>query len=509
MPEALDQQLENSHSDILLLAKILGYENIDKKSARIGLANQAMEAVLSKDVFAYEHKLSFIEKLISNIIQPFANKLQYTDSSSCLELFFTFPDGSKAKLRGLLENELEKFINKEQENELREFLDGVLFQEPAYYKYLLTERTSIQVFSPICFSFDSEELNLFLNKLKNDVFAKTSGSKALIINGSGVSGSGQVVTLGYDPEEKEWNLLDPNQAIVRTSETDRITKKLMMIFQYANYINLAMDIYGLKQEKKSLSPSFMTLQQELEKQLQADSAKLTRVDSVGNTLLVLAAQNEYDQWIEIVLKASEDPNYAYDKEEAKLLRYTLCFNMKENNIGVMKDLLEQDINPNKVIDMSGMTLIHLAALLQNIEMISLLVHYGADIEINNNMQKTAVDYFKGDRNQLLAVVEQHAKNMLTGIKNHIEIFPWNVKEGHEKIINDKKRVILLPKHVKLQWDEIKKAENHEIYWYKALKKVIHIAQIALRYDNEAKKTQEYYGFFMASNHQTIRKNFFL
>lgn len=123
---------------------------------------------------------------------------------------------------------------------------------------------------------------------------------------------------------------------------------------------------------------------ENEKEMVADSA------DINNDLIEAVDENDI-QKVQGLLKDGADPNF---KDEYGLIPLSISYFSEESNNftynEVIKVLLEEGANPNLAVNDNNDTALSFAVLRENVELIKVLLAYGADPLIKNNEGLSAI-----------------------------------------------------------------------------------------------------------------------
>jgi len=407
----------------------MGYE-IDYKGLCSGIATMALQAIIAKNIRTFEERRNLITRLIKIIIQSISFGLDSANKYLITYQEILKSDKNTAEeflqqLRGVFNHLIEtNAIKPITILELKGFIDGiVIHQNPSKYKEFIPgeirgqnfrvalsvtspvdlEKNGIYEFKPMCYSFTMKELTLFLEKLKNDVFCIGTGSKAVVIGGDIPSNTdaivGHAITIGYNPERKEWYLIESDQSLIKTENHNIISKEIMKIYGVNVYAYFTMDFYGNNSEKELLAPLLAQIQNELMNNIKMHQNQFTASDL--SKLLFLAVSAQYEEWVECIL-ASEG-------------------------------------NPNSV-DEEGFSLLDYAITTKNLNITSLLIKYGAQSnldrrDIKNKFNETPVEKIQLEETGKLTekIIEEEVKNKNNlEVSGHYSLFQQNEQKIQEE-----------------------------------------------------------------------------
>lgn len=604
-----------NHSDIILLGKILNY-HMDNEGVCSGISTMGMQAILAEDIETFEARRDFITDLIIKVLK--AHPLKNIEKSAEVYLgVITNLEKEKrndiisallGQLNDTLYDELDQLSPEEEKKwwEVEPFFDGIVIsQNSNQYADFLTEaprgqhfrvalpliapvaldQSGIHEFEKVCYSFDFQELEFYLQQMQK-IFSVTPSSKAINIVGSIASGrGGHSIVIGYDPKIEQWIFLNSDKKLVRTNEASVIAKHIFEVYQHKGHVNLALDTYGLKTDKEILEQPFKEIKNAFIENLKSNPTTLNIFDSRNEGLLSIATKAKYVDWVKIILdimkenphlkcdvdqcdikkntplsfalmvqdleimwlllQSKADANHV-DEKDNTLLSYAifhknlkmielllqygadpnkemsprehpgmfpLAYVINMNDEDILKLLLNYGADPNlKIPALSDYTATHVAAQLfkGNPAILQILIKHGADIDLESALSMTPLELIatKNNRDLIKAYAEKHANILLRSFKNHIETTDWKLKgalgfTGGEEIVLNDGTVKVVPRNVKLQWDEIKLAESGQKNNRTALKALIKIGKEAPFNKYRAKMTRQYLSLFQNSDPEKI------
>ena len=123
-------------------------------------------------------------------------------------------------------------------------------------------------------------------------------------------------------------------------------------------------------------------------------------------------EHGYLEWLRFLLDAGANPNHPQGKLDGQLSPLFLAIG--HNIFDAMKLLLERGADPN--LSFGGGTCLHIIAFNPRVEMLQLLLDYGADFGIKDDEGKLPMDVLEESR-------EYRKKSMpgFTGFENEVEI----------------------------------------------------------------------------------------
>ena len=131
----------------------------------------------------------------------------------------------------------------------------------------------------------------------------------------------------------------------------------------------------------------------------------TRDITSGETALHITVSRRDATWTRFLLQKGANPNIA-DKKGVMPLQIAVSLNFVDG----VEALLNGGANPN-LTNATGETPLITATLMRNVKMAQILLDKGADPDRADRSGRTARDYARqGDRNPVLALIEQSDKN---------------------------------------------------------------------------------------------------
>lgn len=372
--------------------KQLGYRS-DEGGICFGLAHMGMQAMhaelLSEGLATFNQRLLKIHEIYDAAMQETKSALS-TDTS----------DEFKAIFRTKLESKL-----KSESFDISAFFEGVeLYQNMIFYPQLFEERprhTAVSSASsmvlPIVQSIAIESKKIgvvsgaeFIGTYKNDdlitYFREISAALEAQSFAHPVSlilqSSNHAITVGYDPVERKWLLIDANKLPTQSFQTHaEIAQAVLSAFSKNDVACFSTKIYAPESQHAELQNiiNICSAQDEWKIIHEINRDKVRLKDSNGANLFHIAAQAGYlAEIIHVLTLMQQENNFSYATTTTNNGTSALAFAVLGGQFNVSRYLLEQEgVDPNQEIAGAD-TPLCIAAQHDDADTFRLLISKGAD-----------------------------------------------------------------------------------------------------------------------------------
>lgn len=363
---------------IIKAMKALGYPS-NKRGVCFGIARMGMQAIFSSDLETFDKRFVPIYKIPLD------------------------------KLPGVIQKRrLESIGRKPTEDEYRileipAFFEGVeLYHHPYYYPDFFDKKSKPKgqdaaLTAPLVLSKKLEHGKINITKIGDDFSGVYSvneltsyfDSFSKIIQTSPIpirqpiafffEDSNHAITVGYNPIESQWLLIDANQLPTqRILNAKEIANCVISAFSKNGIAALCTEIYGVQQNEKVLNGCVASWKnQENWKMIHMVSKEKSQLaDSNNANWLFMAAEKGHIDKVIALIENESDIDQAL-KDSGMTPLYVAA---KNNHLDIVKLLLKKGATVDKSCTDDGSTPLYVAAQNGNLDIVKVLLENGANID---------------------------------------------------------------------------------------------------------------------------------
>lgn len=317
------------------------------------------------------------------------------------------------------------------------------------------KESNVHAFDPLYYSFNKNELNDFLDEIK-EIAKKSNTPVALMISGNHATFLGKhAMTIGYDPLSQEWYFIDSSPAkIFSEKEEEVLTDYIMNVFAFNSYSNLILRPFALNSHREIILKDLNNLKELIMHDIESNRFKLNRVDSRGENLLDLSVSDPrsysvFEKFISLIENLS-------DAQKANLAVNAILL----DHMPALEKILECGININAPVIGLGGPIFYYATLSGNMDACLMLIQHGANIDYRDSYGRSVLCWISDEdqKKMLTEAANRYALEFIHKAKEYIISFSWAILRGKE-ILLDNSSSKIVPDYVAEQWKRIKLFEN--------------------------------------------------